>query len=613
MLANKLPIAQLALRKVLDADTVAVDVETSGLDAFHQHIVGWVLTIGPAPDDSFYIPVRHAGGGNLPSGSQVPSMATNWDGSIHPIEIEIIKALYGKELVFHNAAFDMRFMHRLGWSPSGPIRDTMIGAYLTDELRPSLSLEAVCREEKVQEKRGTDLYKAISARVGCAPDRNSMGFLWQMPGDDDQVVDYSCGDGTSTWQLWESLKVSISKPYYVSANREYSLEAVARVEFDLIPVLHKMSMRGVKIDEERLGSLTKEILEEFDQSLAMIGEMNVRSPLQVKDYFIKHGITNWPKTEKGAASFPESWLKTTKEGQAIVRVRKNRTLLDSFLIPMSGRFMHNGRVHTEFHQTRDEEFGTRTGRLSTTSPNMGAMPGKRQGELGRRFREIFIPDDGMEFTEADYNVCEIRICAHYCQAKAWLDGFKAGKDPHTAISDALGIPRRHAKTINLALMTGAGKTKIASELGIPLQEGLAVVEQYFDGLPELKEFQRQATRAFESRGFISTLLGRRLQLAKPDKAYTAVNRLTQGGNADIIKSAMVALDKVPNIETMLTVYDSTLFQHAKGDTKARNDALDTIVNMKELGIDFSVPMRAEYGSGASWGEATFNEEGWLEK
>jgi DNA polymerase-1 len=244
---------------------------------------------------------------------------------------------------------------------------------------------------------------------------------------------------------------------------------------------------------------------------------------------------------------------------------------------------------------------------------MGAMPGKRQGTLGRRFREIFIPDDGMEFTEADYNVCEIRICAHYCQAKAWLDGFKAGKDPHTAISDALGIQRRHAKTINLALMTGAGKGKIASELGLPLEEGIKVVNQYFEGLPELREFQRQATKAFESRGFVSTLLGRRLQLASSKKAYTAVNRLTQGGNADIIKSAMVALDKVPCIEIMFTVYDSTLFQHAKGDIKARNNALNTIVDMKGLGINFSVPMRAEYGTGMNWGEATFNEEGWLEK
>jgi DNA polymerase-1 len=279
---------------------------------------------------------------------------------------------------------------------------------------------------------------------------------------------------------------------------------------------------------------------------------------------------------------------------------------------MKGKFLHNGRVHTEFHQTRDEEFGTRTGRLSTTGPNMGAMPGKRQGELGKRFREIFIPDDGMEFTEADYNVCEIRICAHYCQARAWLDGFKAGKDPHTAISDALGIQRRHAKTINLALMTGAGKGKIASELGLPLHEGMRVVEQYFDGLPELKEFQRQATRAFESRGFVSTLLGRRLQLANSSKAYTAVNRLTQGGNADIIKSAMVALDKVPNIETMLTVYDSTLFQHEKGFDQARANALQTIVDMKALGIDFSVPMRAEYGSGKDWGQATFTTEGFVE-
>lgn len=609
MLINKPVMMDLVLRRMADAKQTVIDAETSGLDPNVNHIIGWVITVGPAPDDSYYVPVRHSGGGNMPSLVQVPSSSHNWDGSIHPVEKQIIEKLRGKPLIFHNAPFDMRFMARVGWEPTGPIGDTMVAAYLVDEIRPSLSLDACCKDEKVQAKLGEELYQAISAKTGCPATKVAMGYLWQMPGDSDVVVEYGAGDGTSTWQLWEALLKKIHKTYYVNANGEYSLLKVFNVEMALIPVLFKASQRGVRIDEERLAQLTKEIEVELEEGLKSLGDLNVKSPLQLKKYFESHGETNWPLTEKGAPSFADEWLGTTVPGRVIQKVRKSRTLLDSFLIPMATRMVRNGRVHTEFHQTRDEEFGTRTGRLSTTVPNLGAMPGKRQGEFGKRFRSIFIPDEDMEFTEADYVACEIRICTHYCHAKLWVDGFNNGVDPHTAIADGLLIPRRHAKTINLSLMTGTGKAKIAAKLGIPMKEAIEVVNDYFEGLPELKKFQRQAADSFESRGFVATLLHRRLQLADPRKAYTAVNRLTQGGNADICKSAMIKLSAIEGSETLLSVYDSMLFQHEKGDTATKIKVVDAMVNMEDMGINFSIPMAAEYGSGDNWGEATFNVEG----
>lgn len=614
MIVNKPETVAYLLRRLEDAKEIVVDVETSGLHWLTNHIIGWVLTDGPGPDDSFYVPVRHISG-NLPSSEQVPMLSTSWNGSVHPVEAEIIKVLHGKKLVFHHGAFDMAFMHRVGWRPSGPIEDSMVAAYLIDELRPSMSLEDCCYEEKVQAKKGKQLYDAISAKMGCPADKTSMGYMWQMPADHPDVIDYSCGDGTSTWQLMEVLRKKMAEPYYKSSQTEYSLKRVAEVEFALLPILHKMSMRGIRVDEERLEQLIEEMGTEYEQAMEKVGsDMNVRSPIQVKAYFEKQGVTDWPLTEKGAPSFSERWLSTTEAGQAIVAVRKNRTLLDNFLLPMKNRFLRSGRVHTNFHQTRDMEYGTRTGRLSTTDPNLGAMPGKRQGALGRRFRSIFVPDVGMEFTEADYATCEIRICAHYCGARAWVNGLLNGIDPHTSISQEIGIPRKVAKTINLALMTGAGKEKIAMELasqGVESKDAYVFVDRYFNGLPELQTFQKQSTRVFRDRGFVSTLLGRRLQLAEPRKAYTAVNRLTQGGNADCIKAAMVNLDGL-KAQTMLTVYDSALFQHEKGDKKAALEAVRTMVNLPAMGISLEVPMRAEYGSGANWGEATFKEEGWVE-
>ena len=157
---------ELLLGRMKDAKQIVVDVETSGLDANVNHIIGWVITVGPGPDDSFYVPVRHSGGGNMPSLVQVPSSSHNWDGSIHPMEKEIVQMLRGKPLIFHNSPFDMRFMHRVGWEPTGPIGDSMVAAYLVDEVRPSLSLDACCKDEGVQEKKGDELYQAISAKTG---------------------------------------------------------------------------------------------------------------------------------------------------------------------------------------------------------------------------------------------------------------------------------------------------------------------------------------------------------------------------------------------------------------------------------------------------------------
>jgi DNA polymerase-1 len=413
--------------------------------------------------------------------------------------------------------------------------------------------------------------------------------------------------------LWFHLQKQLLKPYYSSASKDYTLKDVADVEFALLPVLHKMTVRGIKIDQERLEGLIKEIKAEYEIAMSVVGDMNTKSPLQTRAYLEKHGITNWPLTEKGAPSFPEEWLLTTEPGKAIVKVRKNRTLLDSFLIPLQTRHIVNGRVHTNFHQTRDTEYGTRTGRMSTTDPNLGAMPGKRQGELGKRFRSVFVPDEGMEFTEGDFATCEIRICNHYCHAKTWDDGFTTGVDPHTSVAKDVGIDRRHAKTINLAIMTGSGKAAIAKKLGLSMDEGSAIVDRYFRGLPELKSFQRKSADIFTSRGFISTLLGRRLQLADRSKGYTAVNRLTQGGNADLCKAAMVAMDKVTNVDMLLTVYDSALFQHEKGGDLAKLNALQAMVNLDKMGIKgFTVPMAVDYGTGDNWGEASFNEEGRVE-
>ena len=604
-------MAELVLRKMSSQHTIVIDVETSGLDWRYNHVVGYVITLGPGPDDTYYIPVRHAGGGNLPDDIQVPGRADEWNGSTHWFERAMITAMSGKKIAGHNIAFDLSFLHRIGYRPTAEVRDTMVHAYLLDELRKSLSLAACCADYKVAEKKGDALYALLHNKYGAPEGRESMSHFWLTNAEDTEVWDYASGDGTSTFQLYYELERQIDRVYYSNATGDYSLRRIEQVETALIPVVHRMRMTGMRVDEQRLWELTTRFRKEVEEGENKLNGINVKSPLAMVDYFTKHGVTGWPLTPTGRPSFPEEWLVKSEPGRAIVAVRKNRTLLASFLDPISNRFLYKGRVHAQIHQTRDESFGTRTGRMSITEPNLSAMPGKRQGDLGKLFRSIFVADERYEFVESDYSTCEIRICAHYCGARVWVDGYRRGIDPHTSVSEAMEIERRHAKTINLALMTGSGKNAIAEKLGLPMAEGHALVDQYFSGLPELKQFQRSSAATFKSRGFVATIGGRRLQLEDPRKDYTALNRLTQGGNADLTKKALVEIDRIRDVQLSTAVHDSILSQVEKGNDEARHAMLRAMIDAGHA-LGFKVPMGVEWGRGPTWADATFNVEGKLD-
>ena len=617
MLANDNDKLQEVLNRLRQCDEYVYDAETSGLDWRVNHVVGHVLTFGPAPEDTYYVPIRHAGGGNAFDNKYAVQTEDGWSPTQVPRwEDQLILEMSrgDKVMIGHHLSFDLSMLYKLGFTARGAFRDTMVEAYLVNELRRSFSLDACCRDEQVEEKKGELLYEYLAEKFGGEAKRDQMANYWRTDASDFIVHDYATGDGTSTWQLHNVLMQRILEDVYLGTNKDgvkgYSnLEKVHEVESKLIPVLHNMRMRGIKIDENRLAEVYDKTNTDFEAAMEAIGNINVKAPTQVKKYFTDHGITDWPTTKLGNASFPEWWLEKTEPGQKIVAVRKNRTMLDSFLKPLMEKHLYNGRVHTEFHQTRDEHFGTVTGRLSNSGPNLTAVPGKRQGERGRFFRSIFIPDEGYEWDDGDFNTCEIRICAHYCRAKLWVEGYASGVDPHTAVSEALGIERRYAKAINLGLMTGMGQTKLAAELGIGKKEGEAVLNRYFGGLPELKKFQRTSKQRFIRRGFMSTLLGRRLRLEDNRRAYTSVNRLTQGGNADLTKSKLVEMSAVEEAQMLIPVHDSLGWQRPIG----REDIRDEMVNIMERvdGVNsyvkMTVPMKVDIGSGLDWGTASFEE------
>ena len=433
-----------------------------------------------------------------------------------------------------------------------------------------------------------------------------MANYWRLDGQDDMGTEYAKGDGTSTYQLWEQQQKDLD---------DQDLRRVWSLENKVIRVLHRMVVRGVNIDEQRLVDVSKLVeqrLIEANESLPK--DLNIRSGAQMKALFDKANITDYPITEKGNPSFTENYLLTNEIGKKIVAARKYGNLLNSFISPMNTHIF-NGRIHTEFNQSRSDHFGTITGRLSSSRPNMQQVP-KRNKELGQLFRSVFVPDEGMVWGSVDYSQCEPRLLAHYSKCKVLLSGYLSDPpiDAHTAVANAAGIDRDSGKRLNQGLLTGMGKAKLIVELGVSEAQGEKIWNDYFTNMPEIKVLQKTAANKMKSVGFVKSIMGRRARLDKRsnyDMSYKAINRLLQCGNADIIKEAMVNIDNYleangDKVHMLLSIHDSIDFQFYEDDRQDFNTAIEIMQDFgPKKSIELQVPMVVDVGEGKNWSEASY--------
>ena len=593
--------AETIARILTKATVLSLDVETDGLDWRHNNSVGYVLTWGPGPDETTYLPFGHEGGGNL-----------DWDPRL------MFKALLAPRrdvrLVFFNASFDLKFFYKDGFNFEGMLEDTSINAYLLDENKGYYSLDTCCKDMGVQAKKGEPLYIHMAEKFGGDPVRKAqMGNFWRLSGDDPIAVDYAAGDGTSTWQLWERQQIELDKPF--SPNDTRTLRKIWAIECRCIRVLHRMMIRGVKIDEERLDQVRKLVAHAREQTLLQLPPgFNSRAPTQLIKLLTDHGVSGWPTTAKGNPSFTEDWLKTNPIGEKIVRVRKLENLENSFLGPMADRHLWNGRVHTNYNQTMGEEFGTNTGRLSSNEPNLQQVP-KRNKELGALFRSIFIPDRGKIWGAPDYSQCEPRLLAHYGHVQTLLRGYRANPpvDAHTAVAMSAGIDRESGKRLNQALITGAGDRKAL--IMLDRDDAQEILTKYFEDMPEIKALQKTSKLIWQSRGYLVSLLGRKIHLDNPNDSYKAVNRLLQCGNADVLKNSMCNVDEYLYSETrdevalLNNVHDAFDFQFGEHDRRHYERALEIMQDYGPDGqsVNLDLPLVVETDEGANWAEATYGK------
>jgi DNA polymerase-1 len=586
-------------RRIKGSTYMVVDVETDGLDWKKNKTVGYVLSFGPLDADGVYLPIRHEAGGNLDE-KNVLGMLRD--------ALPAVPVVIG-----HNLQFDLQFIEADGiriLNPKTRFEDTQINACLIDELSASFSLDAQAKKFGVQVKRGDTLYEHMAKIFGGEPVRSQMANFWKLRGDDPYAVSYAVGDGASTWQLWAKQQSFLDE----KDGQGYDLRQVWDVECRLIPILAAMSKKGVRVDEDRLVQVRRLVERKLQSARAGLPEgFNERSGPAVRKYMEAQGLDDFPRTEKGNPSFPESYMLTNEPGRRVIAVRKMSNLLNSFVIPLQERHLHKGRVHTTFNQARSDEFGTITGRLSSSDPNLQQVP-KRNKELGPIFRSVFVPDEGMIWGSADLSQCEPRILAHYSECKVLLDGYRAkpSVDAHSAVAKAANVERQKGKTVNQLLLTGGGTGRLSEELGISLSEAQALMKQYFDAMPEIKKLQDVSKRVFEARGYVRSFLGRRAHLEDRRFSYKAINRLLQCGNADMIKWMMVRIGEETwgqqGFDMLLNIHDALDFQFSPDAEPVYRRALEIMCDVEGPPFNLIVPMETDADEGKNWGEATYGME-----
>lgn len=600
--------------RVAAARHMVYDVETSGLNPRRNHIVAYVITLGPRPEDTFYVPVRHQQGGNC----------LDWRGleeaecgpvELHPFEIELAKVVNRPTLIVtgHNLLFDLLMSAHKKIFFGGRTECTQVAMSLINETLYSYSLDSCAKYMQVTEKKGDALYFHMAKLFGGEPDKKQMAHYWRLSGADPLAIDYACGDGISTWEL-------VYKQYAELEKQE--LTKVWNIECRVTRTLFRMQYRGIKIDTLELSQMTERVTKLCaDYRLELPApEINVNSAKQLRGMFDLAGINTYPMTEKGNPSFTEDWLETNELGAKVVSVRKMTTLVDRFITPLQERHLVDGRIAPNYNQLRGDDFGTITGRLSCNDPNIQQVY-KRDKKLGKIFRKIFIPDDGMEWSSNDYSQCEPRIFTHYTGSPLLRDGYLAVPpvDFYQTLSNVTGIPRSptagiagNCKQLALSIFYGAGVDRTAEMIGVTRQKAKDIRQMVQEMCPEVGQFAKEATRRAKERGYVKTVLGRRIRYNGGGE-FRAAGHIVAGGNADLIKTSLVEVDEYLMSENLpppiATVHDSIEAQIPKGRTDINREIVRIMeaCGQSEL-INFSIPQVVDNGLGPNWAFATYRED-----
>jgi len=587
------------LNRIRESGQIAIDVETTSTEPLVASLVG--IAIAVSDEESFYIPVGHLDGDQLD-----PNLVrTKLDPVISDSSISIYT---------HHGKYDYHVLIRHGYSAVPISFDTMIAAYLLGESSLRLKDLAFTRL-------GIQMTE-IAELIGTGKNQATMDTV-----DIDLAGSYACGDVEATFGLVEPLRESLDERSQTGL--------LERIELPLIAVLLKMERTGVAIDPDELAEFSEELGQRIGELRAAVDDLagrpiNLGSNKQLATLLFEELKLSSGRKTKTGFSVDSDVLETIREEHPLVpMVLEYRTLAklkSTYVDALPGAVNpETGRVHTSYNQTI-----AATGRLSSVNPNLQNIPIRT--DVGRRVREAFVADRRPDraifadatFLAADYSQMELRILAHISGEPFLIDAFRTGEDIHTATaalvngirsSEVTQDQRRIAKTVNFGIIYGMQAYGLSRDTGMKRADAQEFITAYWTRLPKVRELFDTILAEGAKNGYVETLSGRRRYLpeltssngARRQAAQRmAMNMPIQGTQADIIKLAMIELDRRISDEVLaarmvLQVHDELVLEVSLA-------AIDPVARVVKATMEdaftLDVPVIVDLRVGENWQDMT---------
>lgn len=584
----------------------AIDTETTSIDWQKAELVG--VSVATTNYEGYYIPVGHTGDFDILLDNQLDR-----DFVLNELKPILENQSIGK--IGQHIKYDSHVLKKYGIELNNWHMDTMLASYVINGVATRHNMDDLARHYLGV---NTTTFEDVAGKGAKQLSFDKV--------DMDKASDYACEDADITYRLF-----SVFDEYLQKDTNANSL--LHKLEIPTAQILAQMEHDGILIKTEFLGKLSlafdNQISQLEQKAFELAGEsFNVASPKQLGEIlFDKLGISGGKKTKTGQYSTSEATLAKIDHPlvDVVLEHRSLSKLKSTYTDALAKVADKQGRVHTSYHQAL-----TSTGRLSSSDPNLQNIPIRT--DTGRLIREAFIAPTGRVIMAADYSQIELRLMAHFSGDESLINAFKNNLDIHTAtaaeimgkeLSDVTPNERRSAKAVNFGLLYGMGVFGLAKQLGVENGVAKDYIKRYFARYPAIHDYMENTKSYAKSTGYVTTILGRKLYAPDIDSSNAmirqgaeraSINAPLQGSAAEIIKLAMIAVDKIlpkEHAKLLLQVHDELVFEvdSDKADeigelikTAMQNVLTDTA---KSLGwdVDFAVPLVVEIGVGENWEKA----------
>ena len=603
---NALDELHTLIDKLNSVPYFAIDTETTSIDWQKADLVG--VSVATNNYEGYYIPVGHTGDFDILLDNQLDR-----DFVLNQLKPILEDPNIGK--IGQHIKYDSHVFKKYGIELNNWHMDTMLASYVINGVATRHNMDDLAQHYLGV---NTTTFEDVAGKGAKQLSFDKV--------DMDKASDYACEDADITYRLF-----SVFDDYLQKDTNANSL--LHKLEIPTAQILAQMEHDGILVKTEFLGKLSlafdNQISQLEQKAFELAGEtFNVASPKQLGEIlFDKLGIAGGKKTKTGQYSTSEAVLAKIDHPlvDVVLEHRSLSKLKSTYTDALAKVADKQGRVHTSYHQAL-----TSTGRLSSSDPNLQNIPIRT--DTGRLIREAFIAPTGRVIMAADYSQIELRLMAHFSGDESLINAFKNNLDIHTAtaaeimgkdLADVTPNERRSAKAVNFGLLYGMGVFGLAKQLGVENGVAKDYIKRYFARYPAIHGYMENTKSYAKSTGYVTTILGRKLYapdinssnaMIRQGAERASINAPLQGSAAEIIKLAMIAVDKVlpkDHAKLLLQVHDELVFEvdADKADeigelikTAMQNVLTDTA---KELGwdVEFAVPLVVEIGVGENWEKA----------